>query len=129
MGYIGPNAEVRIDGIGEHGLAEISWEVSNEKSPVPHIGHKTAVGFTSGMFTVTWSGQAFARPDGSFGIDWDGWCRSDGDAGEKAGVFSTSGRKERLIGMVVDTVGNGYQREDGKWAKDISGKALDHSYE
>ena len=44
-------------------------------------------------------------------------------------VFKTSGRTERLLGACVDEVGNAYQREDGRWAKSVSGKAFDHQFE
>lgn len=126
MPFIGPNAECRIDGKGEHGLAEINWELSKEKTPKEEVGKDRATGFTSGPLMVIWSGQALAKQDGSWGIDWDNWCKLDQ---EKPAVFSTPGRKERLSGCVVDTVGSAYTRSDGRYVKDISGKAIDHRHE
>jgi hypothetical protein len=126
MGKIGPNAELRLDGVTEHGIAEISFEISKEKTPTTAIGKDIVTGFTTGPVLYTFSGQAIAFPDGTFGINYDGWCKDDE---EYAGAFSCSGRKERFVDMVLDTVGTSYNRDDGKLVKDISGKFADHSYE
>ncbi len=125
-GKIGPNAQVRVDGKGEHDLASINWTKSKEKTPFVPIGKTVADRYTVGPKGVSWDGEAVARPDGTFAIDWDGLCDDDLTVPL---VFSTSGRTERLLSACVDEVGNAYQRDDGRWAKSVSGKAFDHKYD
>lgn len=122
-GKIGPDAQVRVDGKGEHDLANINWTKSKEKNPFVPIGKRVADRYTTGPKMVSWDGEAIARPDGTFAIPWDNIC--DNDLVIPL-VFATAGRVERLMGACVDEVGNTYQREDGRWAKAISGKAFDH---
>ena len=124
-GKIGPDAQVRVDGKGEHDLVSFNWEKTVEKTPVVVIGKEVADRYTSGPKLVTWDGEAVARADGTWAIPWDDIC--DNKLVVPL-VFSTSGRTERLLGACVDSVGNSYQREDGKWAKALKGKAFDHKY-
>lgn len=125
-GKIGPNAQVRVDGKGEHDLTTINWSKQKPKEPVVPIGKDVADRYTSGPKMVTWDGEAVSRPDGTFAIPWDTICDNDQTIPL---VFSTTGRTERLLGACVDEVGNAYQREDGRWVKSVSGKAFDHRYE
>lgn len=118
--------EVRIDGVGQHGLAEIGFEKSKEKTPVFQIGEDEAVGYTSGPKTGTFSGQAISKPDGTWGLDWDAWLDDDE---ERTVALAASGRTDRLTGAVLDSLGESYSREDGRRVRDISGKFTKHSYE
>lgn len=124
-GKIGPNAQVRVDGKGEHDLITLNWTKSKPKEPVITIGKNVADRYTTGPITVTYDGEAVSRPDGTFAISWDAICDNDQTVPL---VFACSGRTERLLGACVDEVGNAYQREDGRWVKSISGKAFDHKY-
>lgn len=118
--------EVRIDGKGKHGLAEFSFEKNKEKAEIWEIGELQNTGYTSAPLSITFTGQAIAKQDGSWGVDWDSWCDNDE---EHAVVMSTVGRKDRLTGVVIDTIGTSYTREDGRLVRDISGKVRLHTYE
>jgi hypothetical protein len=122
-GKIGPNAEVRVDGKGEHDLGTFNWTVTKTKEPFVQIGKQVADRYTVGPKLITWDGEATCGPDGKFRVDWDGICSNDLVIPL---VFSTAGRTERLLGACVDEAGNAYQREDGRWVKSVSGKAFDH---
>lgn len=124
-GKIGPNAQVRVDGKGEHDLASINWTKTKTKTAFVPIGKDVADRYTVEPKMVEWDGEAVSRPDGTFAVLWDVICDQDQTIPL---VFSTSGRTERLLGACVDSVGNAYQRDDGRWAKSISGKAFDHQY-
>lgn len=120
-GQIGPDAEVRVDGKGEHDIITLNWTESAEKTGVTPIGKKYVDRYTSAPVSVTWDAEAVSRPDGTFGIDWNSLLR---DNLVVPLVFRTAGRTERLNGVAVDEVGNAHQREDGRWTKSLSGKAM-----
>jgi hypothetical protein len=120
-GQIGPEAEVRVDGKGEHDLITLNWTVSAEKTGVTPIGKKYIDRYTSAPVSITWDGEAISKPDGTFSIPWESYAI---DNLTSAMVFRTAGRTERLRGFAVDEVGNAYQREDGRWTKSLSGKAM-----
>jgi len=124
-GRIGPNAEVRVDGKGEHDLIDIDWTITKTKNPVTVIGKQVADRYTTGGLVVEWTGTAISRTNGSFAIDWENILKNDLDVPL---VFATNGRTERLEGACVDSIKNAYDRESGKWQKEMSGKAFDHNH-
>jgi len=119
MGTIGPNAKVRVDGMGRHDLATIEWKVRKEKKPFTQIGESSPDRYTSGALDFTFSGEAQSGPTGAFAIDWNAWCENDE---EHPLVCVTSGRTERLVDCVIDEVGSSIKKDDGSFTKSISGK-------
>jgi hypothetical protein len=120
-GQIGPEAEVRVDGKGEHDLITLNWTISAEKTGVTPIGKRNIDRYTSAPVSITWDGEAISRPDGTFAIPWESICI---DNLVVPLVFRTAGRTERIRGACVDETGNAYQREDGRWTKSVSGKGM-----
>ena len=119
MGTIGPNAQVRVDGKGRHDLATLEWKISKPKKPFTQIGDTSPDRYTSGAAEYSFSGEVQSRPNGTFAIDWNGWCTNDL---EKPLVCKTSGRTERLVDAVIDEVGSSVKKDDGTFTKSISGK-------
>ena len=126
MPITGPNAVLRVAGKEDHDIGTINWEISREKSLFVPIGKSVADRATVGPTVFTFSCTVQCKPDGSTGIDWVGWCKNDES---KPIVAYSTGRTERFVGCVVDSVGQAVEREAGTWTLDISGKFVDHSYE
>ena len=126
-GKIGPRAEVRVDGKGDHDLISVEFNKSKPKSPVVKIGDTEVSSYTAAAATaVSWSGEVVSRPDGTFAINWDDILDNDLVIPM---VMSTSGRKERMTNATVDELGTSYNVEDGRLARSISGQAGKHSVE
>ncbi len=124
-GKIGPDAKVRVDGKGQHDLASINWTVTRELESFGQLGDDEDDRYTSGPKRVEWDGEVQCTPSGKFAIPWD----ENLDLKKTFNlVFSTVGRTERLLSVGVTSISNAYQREDGKWVKSLSGKALSHKY-
>jgi hypothetical protein len=119
MGIIGPNAKVRVAGRDDHDLAEFTWTLRKEKTPFVPIGQEDPTSYTSGPRAYEFSGTAQSKPGGTWAIDWDSWCANDES---HAIVADSGGRKERMIDVVIDEVGNTISRDDGSFQKAISGK-------
>jgi hypothetical protein len=126
MGIIGPNATVRVDGRGDHDLGTFEWTLSKEKTPFTPIGSEDVSSFTAGPRLYTFTATVQAKPKGTFAIDWDNWCAQDWD---KPIVADSGGRKERMVGVVIDEVANTLDKADGTWKKALTGKFKSLLYE
>lgn len=124
-GKIGPDAQVRVDGKGVHDLATINWTATRELEPFGQIGADEDDRYTAGPLRIEWDGEVQSGPNGAFAIPWDDHMKNKRTFNL---VFATAGRTERLLVVGVTSVGNAHQREDGKWTKSISGKALSYKY-
>lgn len=125
MPVTGPEALIRVQGKEDHDIGEVNWEINKEKTPYVPVGKQVLDRFTAGPAVYTCTFTVQPKPNGTFGIDWDGWCKND----EEWPVVVVLGtRTERFTGVVIDSVGKAYTREDGRTAVDISGKFKDHTY-
>lgn len=125
MPLLGPNAQLRVQGREEHDVGSLNWDRTQDNSPFVPIGRTRADRFTAGPLMVTWTAEVECKPGGGTAIDWEGWQdrREDHPI-----VVSLGTRTERLVGCVIDSVGNAIAKGDGKWSKSIKGKAADHKY-
>jgi hypothetical protein len=119
MGITGAIPKVRVDGRGDHDLGTFEWTKSREKTPFTPIGNDDVSAFTAGPLLYTFTATVQSKPDGTYAIDWDSWCANNWD---KPLVIDSGGRKERLVGVVIDEIANTVDQADGTWKKALTGK-------
>ncbi len=125
MAVIGPNAKLRVDGREEHDVGTLTFELGGENTPFTPLGKDAPDRYTNGIITISWTAEIEIRPDGTYAIDWEGWKTRKED---KTLVVTMGARTERLLGCVIDSIGNNLTRADGKWMCSVKGKALRHSF-